>query len=358
MGMAGDEVNQKLLGDISELIGSAGTLAKGIASGNPMEIIQGGIGVITGAFKVFNKQDRDAERALIKHANAVQALEKGYRDLERAVDKALGESVYKSQQALISNLQQQRYHMQQMWMAEESKKRADKDKIDEYKEKYQELGYQIEDTIAGIAESITQTSAKDLAEQLADAIAEAFTDGFDSTQVAGAIEEVTNNILRNAVKNALKLQFLEAPLQQAVSQLQKAMGFDESGAGAFDGLTPQEQQAFKDRVKGIASTYSEAMKMYEDLFKDMESEAGGDPTTSLAGAIKGASQESIDLLAGQTNAVRIQQAAGNDMLREQLIHLASIDSKIGISNELLSNIYNSLRTQEASDPLRAQGITL
>ena len=358
MGMAGDEVTQKLLGDISELIGSAGTLAKGLVSGNPMAIIQGGIGVITGAFKVFNKQDRDAERALIKHANAVQALEKGYRNLERAVDKALGESVYKSQQALISNLQQQRYHMQQMWMAEESKKRADKDKIDEYKEKYEELGYQIEDTIAGIAESITQTSAKDLAEQLADAIAEAFTDGFDSTQVAGAIEEVTNNILRNAVKNALKLQFLEAPLQQAVSQLQKAMGFDESGAGAFDGLTPQEQQAFKDRVKGIASTYSEAMKMYEDLFKDMESEAGGDPTTSLAGAIKGASQESIDLLAGQTNAVRIQQAAGNDMLREQLIHLASIDSKIGISNELLSNIYNSLRTQEASDPLRAQGITL
>lgn len=358
MGMAGDEVTQKLLGDISELIGSAGTLAKGLVSGNPMAIIQGGIGVITGAFKVFNKQDRDAERALIKHANAVQALEKGYRDLERAVDKALGESVYKNQQALIKNMQQQRYHLQEMWKAEESKKKADKNKIKGYKEQYRELGYQIEDTIAGIAESITQTSAKDLAGQLADAIAEAFTQGFDSANVAKAIEEVTNNVLKNAVKNALKLQFLEQPMQDAVKQLQRAMGFDESGAGAFDGLTPQEQQAFKDRVKGIASTYSEAMKMYEDLFKDMEGEAGGDPTTSLAGAIKGASQESIDLLAGQTNAVRIQQAHSIDLLRDQLIHLASIDSKIGISNELLSNIYNSLRTQEASDPLRAQGITL
>jgi uncharacterized protein YifE (UPF0438 family) len=358
MGMAGDEVTQKLLGDISELIGSAGTLAKGLVSGNPMAIIQGGIGVITGAFKVFNKQDRDAERALIKHANAVQALEKGYRDLERAVDKALGESVYKSQQALISNMQQQRYHLQQMWMAEERKKRSNKDKIEGYKEQYEKLGYQIEDTIASIAESITQTSAKDLAGQLADTIAEAFTQGFDSANVAKAIEEVTNNVLKNAVKNALKLRFLEQPMQDAVKQLQKAMGFDESGAGAFDGLTPQEQQAFKDRVKGIASTYSEAMKMYEDLFKDMEREAGGDPSTSLAGAIKGASQESIDLLAGQTNAVRIQQAHSIDLLRDQLIHLASIDGKIGISNELLSNIYNSLRTQEASDPLRAQGITL
>ena len=358
MGMAGDEVTQKLLGDISELIGSAGTLAKGLVSGNPMAIIQGGIGVITGAFKVFNKQDRDAERALIKHANAVQQLEKDYHNLERAVQKALGEDVYKSQQALIQNMKEQQIELQKMRQAEESKKKADKDKIDEYNDSINELGNQIEDTVESIAESITQTSARDMAQQLADTIAQTFTQGFDSAAVAGAIEEVTNNILRNAVKNALKFQFLEQPMQDAVKQLQKAMGFDESGAGAFDGLTPQEQQAFKDRVKGIASTYSEAMKMYEDLFKDMEREAGGDPTTSLAGAIKGASQESIDLLAGQTNAVRIQQAHSIDLLRDQLIHLASIDSKIGISNELLSNIYNSLRTQEASDPLRAQGITL
>jgi hypothetical protein len=359
MGMAGDEVTQKLLGDISELIGSAGTLAKGLATGNPMGIIQGGIGVITGAFKVFNKQDRDAERALIKHANAVKELEKGYQALERAVDKALGESTYKNQQALIENMQQQRYHLEQMWKAEEDKKNSDKGKIEDYKQRYEDLGYQIEDTIASISESITQTSAKDLATQLADTIAETFTDGFDSAKVAGAIDEVVNNTMRNAVKNAIKKQFLEQQLQQAVSQLQQAMGFDETGAGSFNGLTPQEQQAFKDKVQGIANTYSEAMKMYEDLFKDMESEAaGGGSINSLAGAIKGASQESIDLLAGQTNAVRIQQANSIDILRDQLLHLASIDSKIGIAVEALNRIDNNTNTGSNSDPLRAQGITI
>jgi hypothetical protein len=359
MGMAGDEVTQKLLGDISELIGSAGTLAKGLATGNPMGIIQGGIGVITGAFKVFNKQDRDAERALIKHANAVKELEKGYQALERAVDKALGESTYKNQQALIENMQQQRYHLEQMWKAEEDKKNSDKGKIEDYKQRYEDLGYQIEDTIASISESITQTSAKDLATQLADTIAETFTDGFDSAKVAGAIDEVVNNTMRNAVKNAIKKQFLEQQLQQAVSQLQQAMGFDETGAGSFNGLTPQEQQAFKDKVQGIANTYSEAMKMYSDLFKDMESEAaGGGSINSLAGAIKGASQESIDLLAGQTNAVRIQQANSIDILRDQLLHLASIDSKIGIAVEALNRIDNNTNTGSNSDPLRAQGITI
>ena len=78
------------------------------------------------------------------------------------------------------------------------------------------------------------------------------------------------------------------------------MGFDEEGGGSFDGLTPEEQQRFKDRVNSIAQGYAEALKLYEDLFKDLDDT--GDPTTSLSGAIKGASQESIDLLAGQTNA--------------------------------------------------------
>ena len=325
-------------------------------------IIQAALVVIQAVLNVIKSiiasHDKKIEKSIQKHAKNVSELELAYRKLERAIDKALGEGVYKKQQEAIKNLQQQRAELEAMRRAEESKKKKDENKIKDYNQQYEELGYKIEDTIEEIAEKITQTSAKDLALELADAISDAFAEGFNGEKTEAAIDKVIQNVMRNAVKNALMIKFLQEPLAAAIAQLQRDMGFDESGAGAFDGLTPQEQQAFKDRVKGIASTYSEAMKMYEDLFKDMESEAGGDPTTSLAGAIKGASQESIDLLAGQTNAVRIQQAAGNDMLREQLFHLASIDMKVGISNELLSNIYNSLRTQEASDPLRAQGITL
>lgn len=36
MGLAGDEVTQKLLGDISEMVGSAGELAAGIGNGQPV----------------------------------------------------------------------------------------------------------------------------------------------------------------------------------------------------------------------------------------------------------------------------------------------------------------------------------
>lgn len=355
MGLAGDEVTQQLLGDIGEMIGSAGQLAEGIATGNPLGIIQGSIGLISSAFEVFNFRDRRAERAIKKHAAAVKELERGYKALEHAVDKALGESVYDNQKALINNMREQRAHLRAMWEAEEGKKKTDRDKVNQYKEQYEELGRQIEDTIAEITESVTQTSAKDLATQLSDAIAEAYSDGFNSDKVKSAIEKVTNQVLGNAVKNALKKQFLEQQLQSAVKQLQHDMGFDDEGGGSFDGLTPEEQKRFKDRVNSIAQGYAEALKLYEDLFKDLDD--NGDPTTSLSGAIKGASQESIDLLAGQTNAVRVNQVQEIEILRQQLIHLANIDGKLSVSNRHLEQIEKNT-SGSASDPLRAQGITM
>ena len=355
MGLAGDEVTQQLLGDIGEMIGSAGQLATGIATGNPLGIIQGSIGLISSAFEVFNFRDRRAERAIKKHAAAVEGLERTYKALEHAVDNALGESVYDNQKALINNMREQQAHLRAMWQEEEGKKKTDSDKVNQYKEQYDELGRQIQTTISEITESITQTSAKDLATQLSDAIAEAYADGFNSDNVKNAIEKVTNQVLGNAVKNALKKQLLETQLEAAVKQLQQDMGFDEEGGGSFDGLTPEEQQRFKDRVNSIAQGYAEALKLYEDLFKDLDDT--GDPTTSLSGAIKGASQESIDLLAGQTNAVRVNQVQQIEVLRQQLIHLANIDGKLSVSNRHLEQIEKNT-SGSASDPLRAQGITM
>ena len=355
MGLAGDEVTQQLLGDIGEMIGSAGQLAEGIATGNPLGIIQGSIGLISSAFEVFNFRDRRAERAIKKHAAAVKELERVYKALEHAVDTALGESVYDNQKALINNMREQRAHLRAMWEAEEGKKKTDRDKVNQYKEQYEELGRQIEYTIAEITESVTQTSAKDLATQLSDAIAEAYSDGFNSDKVKSSIEKVTNQVLGNAVKNALKKQLLEQQLRDAVKQLQHDMGFDDEGGGSFDGLTPEEQQRFKDMVNSIAQEYAEALKLYEDLFKDLDD--NGDPTTSLSGAIKGASQESIDLLAGQTNAVRVNQVQEIEILRQQLIHLANIDGKLSVSNRHLEQIEKNT-SGSASDPLRAQGITM
>lgn len=351
MGISMDEETEAILGDIGGMMDGASQLASGIATGNPLGVIQGSIGLLSSAFDLFNFRDRKAERSIKRHQEAVKKLGYAYNELEHAVNKALGETVYQNQSALIQNLRAQQNEIQGMISDEKGKKKSDKNRIAEWEEQYREAGRQIEDIKEEITQSITQTTAGDLANNLADALVEAFEGGEDAAKAFG---DVANDVLKNAVKNALKLQLLEKPLQNAIKQLQKDMGFDEEGNGTFDGLTEAEQARFKNAIKEAGANFAAAMDMYKDLFTDLDNT---DPST-LSGAISSASQESIDLLAGQTNAVRQNQVTSIQLIREQLMHLANMDRGIGVIADRVQSIINHLTTAANDDNgLRSQGIT-
>ena len=349
MGIQMDEETEHILGDISDIMGSASQLSQGIATGNPLSIIQGSVGLISGVFDLFNTRDRKAERSIKEHEKAVTRLGRAYAQLQHQVNKALGETVYQNQSAMIRNLRQQQVEMRGMIEDEKSKKKTDWDRIEEWEEKIAAASREIEDIIADITKSITQTDAKSAADELGEALINAFEGG---TSAAKAFDKVSGDILRNAVINALKLQFLEQPLQNAIKRLQQDMGFDAEGNGSFDGLTEAEQKRFRDSVAKAGANFAEAFKVYEDLFNELNEK---DPST-LSGAIKGASQESIDLLAGQANAVRMNQVTSLDLLRQQLTRLSNIDANVGVIASRLLAILNRL-TAPADDGLRGQGIT-
>lgn len=349
MGISMDEETEAILGDIGGMLDGASQLSQGIATANPLGIIQGSIGFLSSAFSLFNSRDRKAEKSIKKHEEAVTRLGRAYTALEHAVDNALGETVYQNQNALIANLRQQQNEIYGMIADEKSKKHTDWGKVEEYQERIADANRQIEDIISEITKSITQTSAGELANQLKDALMDAFESGEDAAKAFG---DIANDVLKNAVANALKLQFLEKPLQQAIKQLQKDMGFDEEGNGSFDGLTPEEQARFKEAVAAAGANFKNAMEMYKDLFAELDD---SDPT-SLSGAIKGASQESIDLLAGQTNAVRQNQVVSIEIFRQQLTRLTSMDNRLGNIAASLLSILSRLGIDDEED-LRSQGIT-
>lgn len=349
MGVSMDEETDAILGDIGGMLEGAGQFATGYASMNPVQMVSGAVGFLSSAFDLFNTRDRKAEKSIKKHQEAVTKLGYAYNALEHAVDSALGETVYQNQNAMIQNLRAQQNEIQGMINDEISKKKTDWGRVDEFREQYAEAGRQIEDLIKEITESITQTSATELADELANALVEAFEGGENAAKAFG---EVANDVIKNAVVNALKLQFLEQPLQKAIKQLQKDMGFDEEGNGSFNGLTETEQARFKQAIQAAGANFAAAMDMYKDLFEQLDED---DPST-LSGAIKGASQESIDLLAGQTNAVRVNQVTSLQLLRQQLTHLANMDTTLGVISGRLLTIINKI-TNTPTDDLRSQGIT-
>lgn len=350
MGVTMDEETEHVLGDILQMMDGASQVAQGIATGNPLSIIQGSVVFLSSVFDLFNTRDRRAEESIKRHEKAVTRLGRAYAQLQHQVNKALGETVYQNQSAMIRNLRQQQVEMRGMIEDEKSKKKTDWDRIEEWEEKIAAASREIEDIIADITKSITQTDAKSAADELGEALINAFEGG---TSAAKAFDKVSGDILRNAVINALKLQFLEQPLQNAIKRLQHDMGFDAEGNGSFDGLTEAEQKRFRDSVAKAGANFAEAFKVYEDLFNELNE---NDPST-LSGAIKGASQESIDLLAGQANAVRMNQVTSISLLRDQLTRLSNIDANVGVIAGRLLSILNRLSAASGNEGLRGQGIT-
>lgn len=352
MGVAMDEETSAILGDIGGILSGASQAAEGIASGNPLAVIQGSITLLSSAFDLFNSRDRKAEKSIKKHKEQIDILSTAYKQLEWNINKALGGEVYKNQQAAIRNMQQQQAHLYGMINDERSKKKTDNGKIREYQEQIAELDRSIQDMLDEIANDLLQTNAKDFSAQLAENLVGAFEKG---ESAAKAFEETVNEVLKNAIVNQLKKKFLETQLQDALDNLTNSMGYRNGDDFVFDGLTDAEIAAFKQKVQAAANNFNQALGIYSDLFKDLTDEEDAD--TSLTGAVKGVSEETASLVAGQMNAVRINQLEIKDILRQQLLVLNTIAANTSF-NKHLAKIDRIITILESNggDSLRSQGL--
>lgn len=353
MGVSMDDETQAILGDIGGIMDGASQVAQGIATGNPLSVIQGSIGLLSSAFDLFNSRDRKAEKQIKKHQEAIKQLENAYKQLEWQIGKALGGEVYKNQQAAIRNMKEQQEHLKASWEAEESKKKTDHDRVNDFKEQYAELGRQIEDMIDEISNDLLQTTAKDFANDLGDALVEAFSKSEDA---AKAMETTVNSVLKNLVVNQLKKKFLENQLQGALDNLEKDMGYWNGDDFVFDELTKAEIDRFKSAVGAASSNFNQALKQYEEIFKDMGLD---DTDESLTGAAKGISEESANILAGQMNAIRINQLDANEVLRQSLQALNTIAINTSYNKYLsrIERIITILESNQGGNALRSQGLS-
>lgn len=352
MGIAMDENMQAILGDIGGILDGASQISQGIATGNPLSVIQGSIGLLSSAFDLFNSRDRKAEKQIKKHQKAIKDLENAYNQLEWQIDKALGADVYEGQMQAIYNMEAQRQHLQQMWEAEESKKKTDHDRVRDFKEQYADLGRQIEDMYDSISKDILHTDAKDFAGSLGDSLVEAFKKGEDASK---AFETTVNEVLQNAVVNQLKKRFLEQQLQGALDQLESNMGYWNGDDFVFDGLTDSEIEAFKRKVQAAANNYNQALGIYSDLFKDITGDEEDD--TSLTGAVKGVTEETASIVAGQMNAIRINQLEATAVLRQSLQQLNMIAANTQYNRYLVKIDRIISLLEKSGDSLRSQGLS-
>ena len=83
-----------------------------------------------------------------------------------------------------------------------------------------------------------------------------------------------------------------------------------------------------------------------------------DDNKTLTGAVKGVTEQTASVVAGQLNAMRMVQKETAAQMTTVLFHLSGIDrhtAETAETTRYLRAIHDRLMRQSASDPLRAQG---
>ena len=326
-----------------------GQAISGFLSGNPLDMVKGVMKAVSSIGQLFNG-DKKKERSIKKQAAQLKILETTYNNLAYAAEKAFGSQKYSAQTDVIKNLEQQKQALQGMINTESSKKKADKGKIAEWQSQIQTINQSIDQMKTKIVEDVLQTSVVDAASKMGDALVDAFGRGEDGVK---SLDKAANDMIKNLLKNQLNLM-LQDRMEPILDNLLKSAGFNQDGTGSFNGLTPEEIASFKAQVQAAGADMQGFLSAYSDIFGGLDANAN-----SLEGAIKGVSEETASLIAGQMNAIRIVQAQmlensniSIDVLRNSLLQLTQIE----INTRFLRLIYLEVSKNKDDGSIRANGL--
>ncbi|MBB6126967.1 phage tail tape measure protein [Mucilaginibacter lappiensis] len=250
---------QDTLKNVQGMVSGLGTLAKGISTRNPIDIVTGSIGLLTSAISLFSHKDKDLQKKIDGYQKQLNALSQAYKQLDHDVASAVGESVYTDQEAQIKNLQAQQAKLTQMRDAEASKKKADQSKIDDYNNQIADIPNQIADINKSISQNLIQTTFKDLSKSLSDAFEEAFASGEDS---AKKFEDVFNQVIVNAVKNSLQLKLLDPIINDFTNDLTEYAKQHDNSVIGFDFDT------WKKAIQEKGELYTKGLEAIKDYLPD------------------------------------------------------------------------------------------
>ena len=289
MGLAGDEETQKLLGSISNMVGSAGKLADGIASMNPATMISGAVGLISSAFDVFDRRSRKANRAIKQHQENVKNLEKQYRQLERETAKAIGSGKYSKQIEHVNNLYQKIAETEGMIAAEQSKrsKKRDDGKIADWESQIEDYRDKIEELRQGIIDELSTTDLYSFSNDMASSIVDGLCNGLDNGKEA--IQEKINDLMKSIISKQLDVFVIQKSMSDMFQKMADA--FNENSAGGFeltnweiDQIVSAGQQG-KEQILGQLGRYQELLKKLGLVNSEVEDKIENGVTGELQAAV-------------------------------------------------------------------------
>ena len=347
---------QEVAGGLLNTAQSGATLFAGISSGNPMAIMQGATGVVSGITGIIGSiakaHDKKLDKAIQRSQLEVKKLSNDYKNLQSVIERQLGAVTQSQSKEMIANLQKQQEEVQKQMEAEQDKKDSDASKIEDYKQQYIELGEQIKYFYEDLASEQFGIDLKGWSDQISEALVNAFANGEDA---AKAFDDTVADIMRNVIKEMISLNVIKPAMNKLRDYLFGDKGiFTDSSAGGTN-LTEQEATGLMQQLGNLRGTISDSKKIWDYLNAAAKKMGISLEETSASNTLSKGIQENIteetaNILASYINGIRadvsIKRALlekwGNEILpKYNVIAEQQLTQMRAIANNTLRSAQNT-----------------
>ena len=282
------------------------------------------IGVVTSLAGAIAKiHDKKNEKRIQRLQDQIDTLDKSYEKLDKSIQKAYSNDASRLIDQQNKLLEQQKVLIQQQIREEQDKKKTDKDRIKEWQSQINEINEAIAENKEKAKDTIFGEDLKSAIDNFANAQAEAWASGEDRAESA---KDTVKKMMRQMVTESIKAATESSGAMEKIRDKLKEFYADNV-------LSGWEQDYIYNMAEELQKEIDRQFGWADSLMKDKVEEPEKEEDISentLKGAYAKASQESIDLLAGQTGAVRIlleDIRGGMQPIREQMRLIYDMQSR-------------------------------
>ena len=317
-----DYTGDEGLKQIAEVAGDIGDVASAAMQGGAAGGVWGAAigGVTTLIPKILKWADgtKDVEKANRRILSQVNQLAFQYDRMAYALSKAVGDERYASQVEMIENLRSQIDSLNQAIENEQSLGgKADDESIAEYSQQIEQLNRQIVELLDDARDALLASDISSIAAELGEALIDAFAKGEDAAQAWG---DTVDKIVKRIVSNLLIQSIVEEKISPIIKKYTHKWIDDEGHFAGWD-VIENDISSFGDELNDAGGIVTELFERLQEQYPEWF-EAGA--ATTLTGAVKGVTEETASLVAGQMNAMRINQVEAMSIMRNQLMVLSRI----------------------------------
>lgn len=282
------------------------------------------IGVVTSLAGAITKiHDKKNEKRIQRLQDQIDTLDKSYEKLDKSIQKAYSNDASRLIDQQNKLLEQQKLLIQQQIREEQDKKKTDDNRIKEWQDQIDEINQAIADNKEKAVDAIFGEDLKSAIDSFANAQAEAWASGEDRAESA---KDTVKKMMRQMVTESIKAATESSGAMEKIRDKLKEFYADNV-------LSGWEQDYIYNMAEELQKEIDRQFGWADSLMKDKVEEPEKEEDISentLKGAYAKASQESINLLAGQTGAVRVllEDICGSmQPIREQMKLIYDMQSR-------------------------------